>query len=144
MAHFLNASDSVNQGMSTAKRRHASLYDWIVYKRGSKARERKGEEGERRSEIYTIFDHMTATVRDLSDTVRNCPPFSTSAVTLNANTTLHFQHAFFLQQTMQGQSNEARVILAIKAIRSSKKISRRAAAKLYNVPEITIRNRMNG
>ena len=27
--------------------------------------------------IYTIFYHMTATVRDLSDTVRNCPPQST-------------------------------------------------------------------
>jgi len=31
-----------------------SLYDWIVYKRGSKARERKGEEGQRRSKSYTI------------------------------------------------------------------------------------------
>ena len=49
---------------------HASLYDWIVYKREFKARERKGEEGERRSKIYMIFDHMTATVQDLSDTVR--------------------------------------------------------------------------
>ena len=36
-------SDSVNRGMSTAKRMYASLYDWIVYKRGYKARERKGE-----------------------------------------------------------------------------------------------------
>ena len=65
-------SDSVNRGMGTAEGMHASLYDWIVYKRGSKARERKGEEGERRSKIYTIFDHMTATVQDLSNTVRNC------------------------------------------------------------------------
>jgi len=32
----------------------ASLYDWIVYKRGSKARERKGEEGQRRLKSYTI------------------------------------------------------------------------------------------
>ena len=32
----------------------ASLYDWIVYKRGSKARERKGEEGQRCSKSYTI------------------------------------------------------------------------------------------
>ena len=39
-------SDSVNQGMSTAGRMYASLYDWIVYKRGSKAKkkERKGKE----------------------------------------------------------------------------------------------------
>ena len=34
-------SDSVNRGISTAKRAPASLYDWIVYKRGSKAKERK-------------------------------------------------------------------------------------------------------
>jgi hypothetical protein len=38
-------SDLVNRGISIARRTHASLYDWIVYKRGSKARERKGEEG---------------------------------------------------------------------------------------------------
>ena len=29
----------------TRQERRVSLYDWIVYKRGSKARERKGEEG---------------------------------------------------------------------------------------------------
>jgi len=27
--------------MSTARRTYASLYDWIVYKRGSKAREKE-------------------------------------------------------------------------------------------------------
>ena len=32
-----------------------SLYDWIVYKRGSKARERKGEERKHRSKLYTIL-----------------------------------------------------------------------------------------
>jgi hypothetical protein len=48
-------SDLVNRGTSTAKRMHASLYDWIVYKRGSKARERKGEEGQRRSKFYAIL-----------------------------------------------------------------------------------------
>ena len=37
-------SDSVNRGTSTARRMHTSLYDWIVYQRTSKARERKGEE----------------------------------------------------------------------------------------------------
>ena len=40
-------SDSVNRDISTAMGR-ASLYDWIVYKRESKARERKGEEDQRR------------------------------------------------------------------------------------------------
>ncbi len=34
-------SDSVNRGMSTAGRTRASLYDWIVYKRGSKAKEKE-------------------------------------------------------------------------------------------------------
>jgi len=33
----------------------ASLYDWIVYKRGSKAKERKGEERKHRSKLYTII-----------------------------------------------------------------------------------------
>jgi len=32
-----------------------SLYNWIVYKRGSKARERKGEERKHRSKLYTII-----------------------------------------------------------------------------------------
>jgi len=41
--------DLVNRGISTARRAHASLYNWIVYKRGSKAREREGEEEQRRS-----------------------------------------------------------------------------------------------
>ncbi len=45
---------------------------------------------------------------------------------------------------MQVQTQEARVILAIEAIRSSKKLSCRAAAKLYSVPESTLRTRMNG
>jgi hypothetical protein len=33
----------------------ASLYDWIVYKRGSKAKERKQEEWKHRLKLYTIF-----------------------------------------------------------------------------------------
>ena len=45
---------------------------------------------------------------------------------------------------MSAQTNEARVIIAIEAIQSSKKLSRRAAARFYNVPEPTIRDRMNG
>src|SRR6266566_259826 len=38
-----SVSDSVNRGTSTARRMQASLYDWIVYQRRYKARERKGE-----------------------------------------------------------------------------------------------------
>ena len=45
---LLFISDLVNRDISTAMGR-ASLYDWIVYKRESKARERKGEEEQRRS-----------------------------------------------------------------------------------------------
>ena len=29
---YMFVSDSVNRGMGTARRMHASLYDWIVYK----------------------------------------------------------------------------------------------------------------
>jgi len=32
-----------------------SLYNWIVYKQGSKARERKGEERKHRLKLYTII-----------------------------------------------------------------------------------------
>jgi len=39
----------------------ASLYDWIVYKRGSKARERKGEEGQRRLKFYIILESRKLT-----------------------------------------------------------------------------------
>jgi len=45
---------------------------------------------------------------------------------------------------MPVQTKEARIILAIEAIRTSKNLSRRAAAKIYNVPETTLRDRMNG
>jgi len=40
---FNLVSDSVNRGTSTAKRMHAKLYNWIVYKQKSKAKERKIE-----------------------------------------------------------------------------------------------------
>ena len=45
---------------------------------------------------------------------------------------------------MQIQTQEARIILAIEAIQSSKKLSRRAAAKLYNIPETTLYARITG
>jgi len=45
---------------------------------------------------------------------------------------------------MEIQTQEARIILAIEAIRTSKKLSRRSAAKIYKVPESTLRLRMNG
>ena len=45
---------------------------------------------------------------------------------------------------MQIQTQEARIIMAIEAIQSSKSISRRKAIKIYNIPELTLRARMNG
>ena len=58
--------------------------------------------------------------------------------------TYQVQHAFSRQPVMQIQTQEARIILAIEAIRTSKNLSRRAAAKIYQVPESTLRSRMNG
>ena len=45
---------------------------------------------------------------------------------------------------MSVQTQEAQIILAIEAIQTSKKLSRRKAAKIYKVPETTLRDRMNG
>ena len=45
---------------------------------------------------------------------------------------------------MPSTSKEARVILALEAIRNDEKLSLRAAAKLYNVPESTLRSRRAG
>jgi hypothetical protein len=41
------------------------------------------------------------------------------------------------------QTQEARIILAIKAIRSSKKINRSNAAKIYDILYSTLTNRIN-
>ena len=45
---------------------------------------------------------------------------------------------------MEIQTQEARILLAIEAIRSSKKISRRSAAKIYQVPYTTLSERIAG
>jgi hypothetical protein len=45
---------------------------------------------------------------------------------------------------MSVQSLEARIILAIEAIRSNKKMSVRHAAKVYNIPEAFLRHRIKG
>ena len=45
---------------------------------------------------------------------------------------------------MANSSQEARVLLAIEAIKSSKKLSIRAAARTYNVPYTTLSSRMSG
>jgi hypothetical protein len=46
---------------------------------------------------------------------------------------------------MQVQTQEARILLAIEAIQTSrKKLSRRKAAAIYEVPKSTLRLRING
>ena len=45
---------------------------------------------------------------------------------------------------MPVQTKEGQIILAIEAIRTLKKLSRRRAAKLYNVPESSLRDQING
>ena len=98
-------SDSVNQGTSTVwgTRKPVQL---VVYKQGSKAKERKGEEEQRRLMFYAIFASRDRNLRQFTSTVIlskivwNClrlswnylrlsatiycynPPFSTSAVIL--------------------------------------------------------------
>ena len=45
---------------------------------------------------------------------------------------------------MEIQTKEARIILAIEAIRTSKNLSQRSAAKIYKVPLWTLSDRMAG
>ena len=45
---------------------------------------------------------------------------------------------------MNSSSNESRLQLAIESIKNDKTLSVRGAAKLYNVPEATLRHRING
>ena len=45
---------------------------------------------------------------------------------------------------MEVLTKESRIILAIEAIRTSKQLSRRKAAKIYNIPHSTLSDRMNG
>lgn len=61
-----------------------------------------------------------------------------------SDTMPELQHAIPPRRTMREQDNEARVVVAIDAIQKSDRLSRRTAAKLYNVPETTLRDRMSG
>ena len=45
---------------------------------------------------------------------------------------------------MSVQTQEARIILAMEAIRTTKKITIRKAAKIYNVPCTTLAGRISG
>ena len=45
---------------------------------------------------------------------------------------------------MEIQTQEARIILAIEAIRTSKKLSCRSTIKIYKVPKATLQDRITG
>jgi hypothetical protein len=49
----------------------------------------------------------------------------------------------FATTTMPIHDQEARIIMAIEAVRTSRRISCRKAATIYNVPESTLRARIN-
>jgi len=54
----------------------------VVYKRGSKAKERKGEERQRYSELYTIFRSRDCSCLPFTAAICRTLPFSSSAVIL--------------------------------------------------------------
>src|SRR6266700_5710339 len=114
-----SVSDSVNRGTSTAGRMQASLYDWIVYQRRYKARERKGEgedgwwgglvqisdegrqgaSGKRANGDVAEYGRSFSGIllsRDSRSTEfhRNSPPSSTSAVTFCTCTKTQLQSSF--------------------------------------------------
>src|SRR5437667_6135815 len=61
--------------------------------------------------------------------------------TFQYHCTFHIQHRIPPQQAIDLPPAEARVIIALKAIRNDKKLSVRAAAKIYEVPRTTLTRR---
>jgi hypothetical protein len=51
---------------------------------------------------------------------------------------------FLNNKNMPVHTQEARIILAIEAIRTTKTLTRLRAAKIYNIPYSTLTGRMNG
>ncbi|KFZ01881.1 hypothetical protein V500_00575, partial [Pseudogymnoascus sp. VKM F-4518 (FW-2643)] len=56
-------------------------------------------------------------------------------------TTFYLQHYFSQLVTMESSSIESRIILALRALEKDFKLSIRAAAKIYAIPEATLRHR---
>ncbi|EDN91382.1 hypothetical protein SS1G_00785 [Sclerotinia sclerotiorum 1980 UF-70] len=70
--------------------------------------------------------------------------FIRTLYTFTSIITFQLQHAIYQYLIMQTTSKEARINLAIEAIRTSQNLSIRKAAKLYNIPHTTFTFRMNG
>ena len=68
MFMVLYISDSVNQDISTARRTRASLYDWIVYKRESKAKEKERKRQVVHLRFYMTLRYITAIYGNLPAT----------------------------------------------------------------------------
>jgi hypothetical protein len=66
----------------------------------------------------------------------------TERITFPHLITLKLQHAFSQLFNIEIQTQEARIILAIEAIRSSKKLSKRYIAKIYKILYITFSYRI--
>ena len=85
-----------------------------------------------------------AVLRKMVNVVYQRADHITELITFREYSTLLLQYAFS-SSIMQIQTQEARIILAIEAIRMSKRpLSRRKAAKIYQVPYTILTNRMNG
>jgi hypothetical protein len=56
----------------------------------------------------------------------------------------NFELYYTTTNTMPANTQESRIILAIEAVRSTKRMSLRAAAKTYGVPESSLRYRIKG
>ena len=70
--------------------------------------------------------------------------FTPKRRTFPRDTLSHLLHNISQQPKMATLYKESQIILAIQAIRQDKNLSRRKAAAIYNVPEATLRYRMNG
>ena len=64
--------------------------------------------------------------------------------TLAWHSTFHFIFSITQQQNISLFSKERRVILATEVIQNNRNLSRRQAARIYEVPEVILRNKMNG
>lgn len=72
------------------------------------------------------------------------PKSRTSPSRALRNATSMLLHEICQQKKVESQSKENRINLAIQAIQRDKKLSRRCAAQIYNVPESTLCDRING